>query len=255
MADVVEVRIAPRADLLSAVTDALAAQLVPPELDYAQRRDYSTIRRVTSENAAGSRPGDEIGVAFFDHLVRRNGTAEFREVSFRVPTTFESLNRAAKVGLESPPSVIAVMPQMGWGGDPVAIDILQWLLEHGVDAGMGALGVYTFGRLRWYLRSRRAKFVARSWRVRRLNAPYQLRRLVGKKEKWGAMELAKLLAVDPQVARDLLTSLGFVEDSLRNWIPGTSLDAVAARESWMRDEYKDPMGAYFEVEPRGRFPS
>lgn len=254
VAAVISLEIAPDEEFGIAISTALQSQKLESRLDFANSPQTGTTRLVTSPRADRTRVGDEIDVVMPEFLIRSDGTVDFSRIVFAKPVTFRGLRNAFEAGLDQPsPEVVAIVPPAGWGGDPFAIDILAWLLDHGVEIGIGFGAKILSEKVGMPLRSRRARKVAKSWKDHNLYAPYQLRLLIDRREKWNVGDLSRLLDVDNEVARQLLTSLGYVRDAGHNWVLGTSDVAISRRDRWKRDEYADPMGAYFEVNPNGNF--
>lgn len=133
----------------------------------------------------------------------------------------------------------------GIGGDQAEYDLLSFLLEHGVELGVGATSwagawLAKFGlRLRRTRKAdRRARIVVRRWNNRGYDNPWMIRAWFESKEKWRLPEVSKRLQIPQATAADILRALGYerMSEQRAAWILSTRAGAVRKRKKWKRSE-------------------
>ncbi|MAT17871.1 MAG: hypothetical protein CMF56_04815 [Leifsonia sp.] len=186
--------------------------------------------------------------------VVRNDYGEYSGVLVLAPhlsdsypdATFHDLDVAVEAGyVSAQPTQIVVRLQGGRGGDgPPLSDIVIWLLDHGVDIGITAVAEFAAYRLIRSARRRRrtsradrhARFLASEWALRNISRPATLRLWIDTKGEWSASEVADRLTLSTKSAKQLLRAVGYEEDALATWRPGTSRRSKRRRDVWLRDE-------------------
>lgn len=134
----------------------------------------------------------------------------------------------------------------GKGGDFGTWDMAAWLLQQGVDIGVplarDGLILWLLTRTRRGIRNRRADLRARhfaqAWKLRSIEAPFQLQQFLDTKDEWTVNEVNKRLfnRKNAKAARALLKALGYQPDAGGTWRLGTSRRAIARRANWTKAE-------------------
>lgn len=212
---------------------------------YTEFRLYDV--RFSELFAIGNRPSPEEELCASRHsknsfLVLEDGTVA-RISSLRAKDFYnvEGLERANNAGLSDIDltKIYVYPPVSGRGGDVPPPDLVIWLLEHGVDLGVGMLGAALFekfaARFRGTKADKQARKIAKAWANGGIESPFVLRRFVDLKDSWVTDELSERLGINIITARHLLCSLGYVEEE-RVWKLGKSRRAQKARKKWIEDE-------------------
>jgi hypothetical protein len=186
---------------------------------------------------------DPVGYFYWPHLLRDPDEVNPEYVKFpdvgvtddgqflwlwgaRDRVTLADLERARQLGfiVGDPFGVWLEIPTSGdgvlWGWD----DFIKWLLELAAVGGVKVL----VGALR--------KFYKR-WEDRGATTPYAFLDVVLAREEWFGPDLARLLGLNKQEVTDLLTSMGFEEDSARpdRWTPTADPEGSGVRKKIIED--------------------
>ena len=162
--------------------------------------------------------------------------------------SFDGLRDAKRAGLiEADPRHVFVGYSVGRGGDAAFVDVINWLLEHGVDVGtqlattsIPALVAWKFAGWRRNSRAdKQARKIAALWARQGVDAPHILRKIVWAKYAWTSADLAKRLHLTEVTAEQLLKAVGYSENRLGEWTPGHSRAAKKLLKRWQKDEFRD----------------
>lgn len=165
---------------------------------------------------------------------------------FLAALTVEELRNLVDAGfaIGNPERVLVTIP-WGTGGGDGTVDIVNWLLDQGVDlswqlprdALITWLSAGLFRGVRGGLRDRRARRVAVLWAEQSgIRYPRQLRAFTDLRREWSLDEVARRLTIPKPLAKSLLKALGHVEDARSNWVIGTSKGSLALRRTWVHNE-------------------
>lgn len=211
---------------------------------------------VRSSDYSGTQ--DDVGVpyVFYSNPYDFGEGPEKREIHFvRGPlqshpdACFQDVEEAVSSGYVSgQPDQIIIRLVPGMGGDVPPFDLVVWLLDQGVDVGLDIVAGYIGYRFLHPLAAkvrngradRRARRVAVDWSSKNLEAPSQLREWIESKSTWDPHEIAQRLRVNRAVAVQLLKALGYEENTLGEWSPGTSKKARRRHDRWLMKEFESP---------------
>lgn len=152
--------------------------------------------------------------------------------------TFAGLERTIAAGLGDYDLETVVVSAPGGRGSTGQEfeDFVIWLLNHGVDLGVGSALTWLFARVRGGRADRKARRVARAWDEAGFAGPRMLREFLSQKQKWQIWEVCKRLRVNEHVAHKLLLSTGYELQS-GGWELGLTWQARRRRKKWMKHEY------------------
>lgn len=156
--------------------------------------------------------------------------------------TLRDVERTASLGfLNNDGAEWAVTIDAGYGGDETWFDIVAFLLDHGVDIGIGATLEWAWLRgwrfIRNGARDRRARRVAQGWAAEQgITNPGTLRWFLDLKSRWTEEEVAKRLGISNDASTQLLLALGHARDAGGGWQLGTRKRHLKRRARWIRDE-------------------
>lgn len=155
--------------------------------------------------------------------------------------TFSILQEMVDAGyITGDPGRLFVEIVVGVGGGGIRSDIVNWLLDQGVDIGTGAGLSWIFGQAFRGLRNgsvdRRARKTAALWAARNMDSPDVLRHFLETKTTWTVDEVARRLDLGARASTRLLRSLGYARNALDEWEPGISGLARHRRRKWLRAE-------------------
>ncbi|POH68957.1 hypothetical protein C3B61_03390 [Cryobacterium zongtaii] len=133
----------------------------------------------------------------------------------------------------------------GRGGDQMEYDLVSFLLDHGVDLGIGAstwagarLTKFLFKIRRTRKADRLARLAVRRWGNRGFDSPWMIRIWFETKEQWKLREVSKRLQISEMTAAEILQALGYERISERPelWILSEKPAAKRKRQKWMKSE-------------------
>ena len=148
--------------------------------------------------------------------------------------TVGDLHRSAyRFGNGSNTRLIVIAP-MGLGDGSHVLDFGAFLLDHGVDIGTVAYGVWAFGRNRWRRQAtlRKVRLAVQSLESGGFSQPWTIRQFVDSEDTWHATDLARLLRVRPESARQLLLALGYERRRDGAWVTSEARSARKRRRKW-----------------------
>jgi len=156
--------------------------------------------------------------------------------------TIGDLHRSAgRFGNGSNTRLIVIAP-MGLGDGSYFLDVGTFLLNHGVDIGTVAVGAWSIGRRHWRKQAtlRRVRAAVRVLEYGGLSQPWSIRQFIDSEEAWQVADLAKLLWIRNESARQLLLALGYERRRDGAWTPSISRRARKRRQKWEDSERWTP---------------
>lgn len=133
----------------------------------------------------------------------------------------------------------------GFGGDETWVDLIAFLLEHGIDIGIDfGIGIAAehlrhraTSRFRNGKRERQARRVAHHWATQQgIRTPMTLRWFLDRKDSWTESELMGRLGISRTAVRQLLKGLGYDKSANGEWRLGGKSKHLKRRARWIRDE-------------------
>jgi len=156
--------------------------------------------------------------------------------------TIGDLHRSAgRFGNGANTRLIVIAP-MGLGDGSYFLDVGTFLLDHGVDIGTVAIGAWAIGRRHWRKQAtlRKVRAAVRVLEYGGLSQPWSIRQFIDSEEAWQVADLAKLLRIRNESARQLLLALGYERRRDGAWVPSTSRPARKRRRKWEDSERWTP---------------
>lgn len=244
----IQVEVDSDANLLQVVRDAVDADPVlgPRLSEFLAANTYRLLPLADGVMAAdwsGSVADDPGSAQPIRWVINPDGTVR-RVDLIRRPTSLSlrELDQLVELGyLTGDTRELLVFIDWWLGGGETADGLIQWLLAHGVDAGVRfsielllryVLDLIT-GRARRSINSRRIRQVAALWDQNNFYRPGELREFVEVSDVWDAAELGRRLGLSTAAAVSLLRSLGYEAGPSRRWRQRTRCAAQRRRREWL----------------------
>ncbi|TCK65773.1 hypothetical protein [Curtobacterium sp. PhB136] len=171
------------------------------------------------------------------HGVRADGSV-IADGGLMSDLTVADLRRSAGRFGNGPNTRVIVIAPMGLGDGSYVLDFGAFLLDHGVDIGTVAYGAWALGRKRWRKQStlRKVRAAVQTLESGGLSQPWAIRQFIDSEDAWQAANLAKLLRIRPESARQLLLALGYERRRDGAWVTSETRAARKRRRKWEDSE-------------------
>lgn len=152
--------------------------------------------------------------------------------------TVGDLRRSAGRFGNGPNTRIVVIAPMGLGDGSYVLDLGAFLLDHGVDIGTVAYGAWALGRKRWRKQAtlRKVRAAAQTLESGGLSQPWAIRRFIDSEDAWRTADLAKVLRIRHESARQLLLALGYERRRDGAWVTSKTRASRKRRREWEDSE-------------------
>ncbi|MCZ3388075.1 MAG: hypothetical protein LH645_02895, partial [Actinomycetia bacterium] len=118
------------------------------------------------------------------------------------------VDRAITNGHYSGDDVVVTRAGAFGGNGAVVVDVVQWLVDHRPEAGLGAAAERVWSR--WRRREADAvRRLADDWASRGIDSPQHLRHFIETRQRWFSSVLAEWLALSESAATAVLTAIGY----------------------------------------------
>ncbi|TFD11516.1 hypothetical protein E3T26_12605 [Cryobacterium sp. TMT1-21] len=158
--------------------------------------------------------------------------------------TFDDAARATEDGYNAHDysDILLWKSDGGRGGDGAYVDVINFLLQHGVELGTGWAAAWLQAKFLKLRRTRRADAKARlqvkKWETRGIPNPAMMRQWFETRSQWSVLEVAERLELVPYSSQRLLKALGYepVTGAMDAWSLSARTKARKRRAKWLKSE-------------------